>query len=204
MGGNNHSASDAAAAADATRTQSISNATNAINGIYDSPQRQKQYSDFLSAIRSNYTNDANRQQVNTSRQTKFAAARSGITGGSADVDAQTRLGQEYDQGLVQAESKAQGALAGLKASDNQSRLNLTQLAAAGLNTTTAAQQAASSTQQAADQALSGSTVNGLGDIFGAATRAYQTEQTAAAQRAGYRQPIGSLYGGSTIPGFSGR
>jgi hypothetical protein len=199
MGSNNHSASDAAAAQQAARTQSISNATNAINGIYSSPQRQQQYTDFLNAVRTNYTNDANKQQAITARQTKFAAARNGLTGGSADVDAQTRLGQEYAQGLVGAESKAQGALAGLKAQDNSARLNLTQLAASGLDVTSAAQQANAGMQQAADAALSGSTVNGLGDIFGAATRAYQAEQTAAAQRAGYRQPIGSLYGTSAVP-----
>ncbi len=199
MGGSNHSASDAAAASDAARTQRISNATNAINGIYDSPQRQQQYSDFLGAVRSNYSTDLNRQQDIASRQTKFASARNGLTGGSADVDARTLLGQDYDRGIVNAETKAQGALSGLKASDNQARLNLTQLAASGLDTTTAAQQAASSLQQATGQALSNSTANGLGDVFGAATKAYQTEQQAAATRAGYRQPLGSLYG-TGVPG----
>ena len=201
MGGSNHSASDAAAQSDAARTQSITNSTNAINGIYDSPQRQQQYTDFLGSLRNKYTTDANNQQQIASRQTKFATARNGLSGGSADVDAQTQLGKEYSAGLVSAESKAQGALAGLKSQDNQSRLNLTQLASQGLDATTAAQQAASSTQQAADQALNGATANGLGDIFGSATKAYQTEQTAAAQRAGYRQPLGSLYGTPTVSGF---
>jgi len=204
MGGSNHKASDEAAAQQATRNQSIANATNAINGIYESPKRQQQYSDFLNAVRTNYTNDANRQQAVTARQTKFAAARNGLTGGSADVDAQRRLGEEYSAGLVNAESKAQGALAGLKAQDNTARLNLTQLAASGLDVTSAAQQANAQLQQAADAAASSSTANGLGDIFGAATKAYQAEQAAAAQRAGYRQPIGSLYGNSGVPVAGGR
>lgn len=191
-------AQQAQAAADAQRKADTSHTISAINSIYGSADRQQQYNDFLNAVRSQYGADAARQKTQADLQTKFATARSGLTGGSRAVDAQQLLNQEYQRGILQAEDKAQGALAGLKAQDNTSRLNLINLAQNGLDLTTASQQANAATQQALDQNLASSTANGLGDIFAATTAAYQNQQLAQQRRLGYLTPLGTNYGSNAF------
>lgn len=185
-------------AQDAARKQQIADTTAAVNKVYDSPERQAQYNDFINAVRAKNNQDLSRQQTIANLQTKFATARNGLTGGSRDVDAQRLLGQEYQQGVLSAEQKAQGALAGLKNSDNSSRLQLIQLAQQGLGATDAAARAEAGSQADAQNALSNATVNGLGDMFAGTTAAYQANQQAAALREGRTAPLGSLYG---KPGF---
>lgn len=191
-------AADAAARAEAERKQQIAASTTAINNVYDAPERQAQYNDFINAVRAKNNQDLSRQQTVANLQTKFATARNGLSGGSRDIDAQRTLGQEFQQGVLGAEQKAQGALANLKNSDNTARLQLIQLAQQGLGATDAAARAEAGTQVDAQRELSNATAGGLGDIFAGTTAAYQANQNAAALRAGRTAPLGSLYG---KPGF---
>lgn len=200
---NNNSASkaqQAQAAADAQQKADIGHVIANVNSIYDSPQRQQQYNDFINAVRSNYMQDANRQKTQADLQNKFTLARSGLAGGSRAVDSQQLLNTEYQKGILNAENKAQGALANLKQQDNTSRLSLTQLAQQGLDATTAARQANASIQQAADQNYANSTANGLGDIFAQTTAAYQAAQQAQQRRLGYLTPLGTNYGANAFGG----
>jgi len=204
---NNNSASraqQAQAAADAQQKADISHVVSNINSIYDAPQRQQQYNDFINAVRGNYIQDANRQKTAADLQNKFTLARSGLTGGSRAVDSQQLLDTEYQKGILNAENKAQGALSALKAQDNTSRLSLIQLAQQGLDATTAARQANASIQQAADQNLANSSVNGLGDIFAQTTAAYQAAQQAQQRRLGYLTPLGTNYGSNAFGSTGGK
>lgn len=191
---------EAAARAEAERQAGIKDTIGKINSVYDAPGRQKQYSDFISAVRDKYLQDATRQKGVADLQNKFALARSGLNGGSRAVDSKRLLGEEFQQGVLQSENKAQGALGQLKSADNQSRLNLIQLAQGGLDATTAAGRALANTQSGIESARADATSQGLGDIFAGSAAAIKKQQDAAALRQGRTAPIGSLYG---KPGFGG-
>lgn len=191
---------EAAARAEAERQARIKDTIGHVNAVYDAPERQKQYSDFVSAVRDKYLQDATRQKSVADLQNKFSIARSGLSGGSQAVDSKRQLGEEFQQGVLQSESKAQGALGQLKNADNQSRLNLIQLAQGGLDATTAAGRALANTQTGLESARADATSQGLGDIFAGSAAALKKQQESAALRQGRTAPIGSLYG---KPGFGG-
>jgi hypothetical protein len=195
--GSHNSAQGAAQRAEAERQKRITATTGQINAAYDAPGRTKQYDDFLNAVRQNYTEDATRQKAVADRGLKFSMARSGLTGGSAAVDARRASGEEFQRGILQAEDKAQGALGDLKGADEQSRLQLIQMAQSGLDATTAAQRANASISSGAQTSLANAKAQGLGDIFGSTIKTIGTQQEAAAQRRGQTSAVGSLYGNST-------
>lgn len=194
MGSSNNSAQNEANRVEAERQAEITAATQAINDAYDDPKRQTGYDDFLKAVRENYTEDANRQKTVTDRDLKFSMARSGLTGGSAQVDANRTAGEEYQRGILQAEDLAQGALGDLKNTDEQSRLSLISMAQSGLDATTAASRAASAASSSAGTALANTNAKGLGDIFGQTVKTVGAQQEAAAERRGARTAGTSLYG----------
>lgn len=180
--------------AEQERQARITATTGRINAAYDAPGRQKQYSDFLDAVRKNYTSDVTRQKGLADRVQKFSMARSGLTGGSAAVDARRTSGEEFQRGILEAEDMAQGALGDLKSADEQSRLQLIQLAQSGLDATTASQRANAAISAGAQTSLSNAKAKGLGDVFGATIKTVGQQQEAAAQRRGQTAAVGSLYG----------
>lgn len=199
MGGGSSGAQRAAQRAEDDRRAAIQRTTTDVNRIYDAPQRESQYQDYAGAVRKRYTDDANRQKLVADRNLKFSLARGGLSGGSADVDARRTMGEEYTRGILSAEDKTQQAVTGLRAQDEQSRMNLIQLVQSGLDATTAAQRANAGVQQTAQQASAGSVTGGLGEIFGSTAATYKTQQDAAARRAGALAPVGSLYGNPYRP-----
>lgn len=187
----------AAEQAEKDRQARIANTTKQINSAYDAPGRQAQYDDFLAAVRQNYTDDATRQKADVDRAQKFSLARSGLTGGSAAVDAKRTTGEEFQRGILQAEDRAQGALGDLKMADEASRLQLIQMAQSGLDASTAASRANAAISAGAQTAMSDAKAKGLGDVFGSTIKTIGAQQEAAAQRRGQTSAVGSLYGNST-------
>lgn len=196
MGSSNEAAraQNAANAAEQDRRDAIASTTARVNQIYDAPERQKQHGDFLSALRKYYTDDVNRQKTVADRNSKFALARSGLTGGSAAVDAGRTAGEEYQKGLLTAENRAQSGLSSLRQQDEASRMGLIQLAQSGLDSTTAASRALANTRSDLSGQLADSTAKGIGDVFAGTTAVYKQQQEAAARRAGQRAPVGSVWG----------
>lgn len=186
----------AAEDAEAARLENIANATRSVNEAFDAPERQRQYSSFLNALRDRFQQDLGRQRQVTQRNQKFALARSGLTGGSAAVDARRALGEDFSRGLLQAEDRAQSALGQLKSGDEAARLNLIQLAQQGLDATTVSQRAQSAARASTEGALGDAATRGLGDVFGASADVYRRQNEAAARRQAQFAPVGSLYGGS--------
>jgi hypothetical protein len=187
-------AQQAQAAAESERQKTVAGTTARINSIYDAPARKAQQQDFVNSVRQRFTGDASRQKAVADRNLKFANARSGLIGGSQEVDSRKMLGDEFTRGILEAENKAQGALGDLQAQDEASRLNLINMARSGLDATTAANRANAATRVNLQNVLSSSTANGLGDIFGATAKTYKDQQEADARRKGQMAPVGSLYG----------
>ena len=180
--------------AEAARQVAIRQGTSRVNSIFDDPARQAQHTDFLKAIRDFYTQDANKQKGIADRNLKFSMARSGLTGGSAAVDANRTLGEEYTKGLLDSENKAQGAYSDLQSQDEQARLGLLSAVRSGMDTTTAAARSAGAIQNNAASAKNDALANGLGDIFGSTAQTYKTQREAADRRRGVIDAYGSVYG----------
>jgi hypothetical protein len=147
------------------REQQIKRTTAAIDAIFDSPERQRQYTDFVSSLRAYQGEQLERQKSDADRDLKFSLARSGQTGGSVAADKGRRLGDEFSDATLEAERRAQGALSDLQASDQDARMNLIQLGQSGLDTTTGAQRAGELLSANLGTAASRARAESLGDSF---------------------------------------
>jgi hypothetical protein len=191
--GQDNSAQNAARIDEASRQQRIADSTRRIDATFDSPQRQLQYDDYAKALRGYYTQDADRQKAIADRTLKFSLARGGLTGGSAAVDAGRTLRDDYTRGILDADQRTQAGVSDLRSSDQQSRLNLIQLANAGTDATSAATNAGAALRTNLAGAQQAGRANSLGDLFGNTADIYKRQQTAAALRRGQLAPLGSQY-----------
>ena len=192
--GTNNSASTAAAAADAQRQAQINQTVQRISDAYSWPQRQAQYQTYGQNLNNYYTTQVNDQEAVNARNLKFAMARSGLTGGSAAVDANSQLQKDYTKGLLQASQQAQGGQAALQQADINAKNQLTGLAEQGAYTGTIPTQIAQAQQASLGAAQNYSSANSLGNLFSGTAGIYNAEQVAAANRKAQTSPIGSLYG----------
>lgn len=183
------------------RQAKIKAAIAKIDAIFSSPQRESQYADYLGARRGMYTDEVNRQQKDAVRNSKFALARAGQTGGSLAVDTGRRQGQTYTRGLLDAERLAQGDEAGLRGMDQQSRLALIQMAQSGLDATTGVTNAATALQGNLQSSLAGKGVQALGDIFKDYTDFYRKSREDKQRREGEQYAYRTLYGPSIYSGY---
>ena len=197
--GTNNSAANAANQADAARQQQIQASIDQINSAYSSPARQAQYDKFGTSLGDYYTNQVKDQESTNARNLKFAEARSGLTGGSSAVDANTQLSKDYTKGLLQASQQAQAGVADLKQSDINSKNQLVSLAQQGNYTGAIPTQIAEGQDASLKAAANYGNANTLSNLFSGTAGIYQTEQTAAANRRAQMSPIGSLYGTGSAP-----
>lgn len=196
MGSSNYAkrAEKRATAAEAERQAAISSATGRVNDVFDSPERGAQQNDFLQALRDQYMMQADRQKRVADRNLKFSMARGGLTGGSAAVDANRTLGEEYTEGVLGAENRAQGALGDLKSQDEASRMGILQMVRNGMDATTAAQRAGSAMQANAQSTSGRALADGLGEMFGTTSTLYKQQAEAAERRRGEKAAMGTIYG----------
>jgi hypothetical protein len=192
LGGGN-SATKEAAKQEAARQQQIQDSTTKVNQIFDAPTREAGYTDFVGALRKLMTDNLNKGKAVNDRKLKFSLARGGLTGGSAAVSADRTLGEEYTQGLLTADRKAQAALADVRNQDEASRLQLTNLAQTGVDTGTAASQAASAIRANLGKATADATQSSLWNAFEGTAKAWQTGQEQAEKRRSLLTPVGGLY-----------
>ncbi|TPG08322.1 hypothetical protein EAH88_11875 [Rhodanobacter glycinis] len=202
MSSGGNSAAKAANDAEAQRQSAIAGTQSRVNQVFNDPQRQADINDFVGATRSYYQQDLDRQKGNADRGLKFALAKSGLTGGSTQVDQQQQLGQDYGRGLLQVEQKAQGAGASLSAADQDARSRLISLATSGLDATTAAQQAGAAMRSNLQAGQSEAQLGNLGDSFGQVNSFLTTVKNQQQFQKGYLDgtPGGkrvTLYGGAS-------
>jgi hypothetical protein len=207
MSSGGNSAAKAANQAEAQRQASIASTQNRVNQVFNSPQRQADINDFVNATRTYYQQDLDRQKGNADRGLKFALAKSGLTGGSTQVDQQRVLGDDYGRGLLQVEQKAQGAGASLSAADQDARSRLISLATSGLDATTAAQQAGAAMRSNLQAGQTEAQMGALGDSFQQFNQFKQQATDAQQRRQGYYSTFGgarsALYGGGNT-GYGGQ
>jgi len=202
MSSGGNSAAKAANQAEADRQSAIRRTQSQVNTVFNDPKRQADINDFVNATRSYYQQDLDRQKGNADRGLKFALARSGLTGGSTQVDQQQLMGEDYGRGLLQVEQKAQGAGASLSAADQDARARLISLATSGLDATTAAQQASAAMRSNLEAGKSEAQLGSLADSFGQTNSFLQAAKSARQFQQGYLDgtPGGkrvALYGGAS-------
>lgn len=148
------------------RQRKVAQSVQAINYAYGRPERAKDIADYQAAVQALLGQDLTRQHTDAQRNTKFALARSGLTGGSYDVDTNQDLAETYQRGVIDTTRKAKGASAQLEAQDQQAKNNLIALAQSGMDATTAAQQAAEGIRVNLANAQSTAGQESVGDLFG--------------------------------------
>lgn len=179
------------------RQAAIDLGTGRVNAIYDAPDRVGQRDDFIAALRAQYGDQLDRQKAVADRRLRFALARNGLTGGSAAVDANRTLGEDYMAGLVDAENRAQGAGAALMAQDEESRLALLQLVQSGMDAATAGSRAQSALRTNLERSRTGALTDSLGDVFGNTATIYKRQEEGAERRRGEKAAFDSIYGRRT-------
>lgn len=171
-------------------------AITGINSVFDDPARQAQYDKLGSDTTAYYTQDVNNQEAVNARQLKFAQARQGLTGSSVQAGEGAQLSQDYQKQLLQASQAGQSAEAGLKSSDEQSRMNLIADAEAGLDAGTSATQATTALQNNLLTGESGATANTLANGFGDLSQIYNNSQNQKALNSGLQFGYGGLFSSS--------
>ena len=165
-GGSSNRAADEANRQEQQRQAAIAATQARVNQVFDSPTRAGEIADAVGGMRDYFVSDLDRQKGDADRALRFALARSGLTGGSTQIDQQRRVTDDYAKGLLQVEQRAQGFGANLSAADQDARARLIGLATSGLDATTAAAQSAAAMRSNLEAAQSDAFMSSLGDIFG--------------------------------------
>jgi hypothetical protein len=167
---------------EAERHARISGNVKNINSAFDG--RAPQYAQLGEALRERLNTELAHKRGEATRQNKFALARSGLTGGSAAIDAGRLLSRESREGALAAERQAQAGVADLMGKDEQARLSLISLAQSGNDIGNAGAQAASMLRANLSGAQNTDMVNGLGNVFAGTGEAVKNQRDAAARRRG--------------------
>jgi hypothetical protein len=202
MGSGSNDAQKAQERQEKERQAAIRQGTAAVNQAYDNPQREKDIGDFLAANRQLYFDELNKQNVDNTRQLKFALARNGQLGGSVQVDAGRRAGEAYQQGVLTAEREAASAANNLRAADEDNRRSLLAMVQSGLDATTAGARASAGLRTSLEGARAGMKVDALGDVFGSFSDLYKRSRESAAERRA-RSDAQALYNTGPIYGTVG-
>lgn len=175
------------------RQARINAAVSQINNIFNNKEfvdgdpansREQMYTNQRQAVYDLNTRDVNRQAADAERINRFALARNGLLGGSADVDSGFEINRMTNEGLMKAGGIADQAAADLRMSDERTRGNLISMAQSGIDTGTAQQMALSGLAANAEAAKSSAAAATVGDLFSGLSGAYMGNMYNNAYKAG--------------------
>jgi hypothetical protein len=138
--------------------------------------RDKLYADQKTAVYDLNKREVDRQAAEAERLNRFGLARTGLLGGSVNVDSVADLDRRTNEGLMRAGGIADQAAADLKTQDERTRSNLISLAQSGIDTGTAAQQALKGLEVNAANAASARAGSTVGQLFNDLSQAYLFNQ----------------------------
>ena len=159
--------------------------------------RDALYADTRSAVYDLNKMEVDRQAKEAERVNRFGLARSGLLGGSVNVDSVADINRRTNEGLLRAGGIADQTAADLKAADERTRANLISMAQSGIDTGSAATmalQGLNSNAQSVASAKAGATIGGL---FNDMSQAYLANQMNMGRSAGAQQPGQQWYGVSS-------
>ena len=191
-------ASQAAAAEERRRKAEIAAGQRRIEGIFSSPERNQQIEEFIAAQRSLLFSDLNRTGDENTRQLKFSLARSGLSGGSTDIDQNRELAELFLKGTAEAERRAQNSGAALRSEDQAAKQQLFGQILGGADVGTAATNAAQILRNNTALAAQDSTFGNFDNLFSDFGSIFKNSRIAAGQRRANRNlNFGTLF--SSLP-----
>lgn len=193
MGSGNNNAQRNAERTEAERIRRIQEGSGEVNRVYDDPRREGQIGDVITAVRDDFMERLNNDKADTDRQGKFAMARSGQAGGSVQRDFGTRVGKQYQRGVLDVERRAQGVGSSLRQQDNSARQELLMMVQGGLDMSTARQQAASGMQNTLQSGRSQALTDDVGNAFGTFADLFKRSQESAAARRAELNMYNTIY-----------
>lgn len=146
--------------------------------------RDKLYADQKTAVYDLNKREVDRQASEAERLNRFGLARTGLMGGSVNVDSVADLDRRTNEGLMRAGGIADQASADLKTQDERTRSNLISLAQSGIDTGTAAQQALKGLEVNSANAASARAGSTIGSLFNDMSQAYLANQTNQGRQTG--------------------
>lgn len=159
--------------------------------------RDKLYADQRTAVYDLNKREVDRQAAEAERLNRFGLARTGLLGGSVNVDSVSDLNRRTNEGLMRAGGIADQAAADLKTADERTRSNLISLAQSGIDTGTAAQQALKGLEVNAANAASARAGSTVGSLFNDLSQAYLINQGNQGRQSGMQ--YGNQWFGPTPP-----
>lgn len=146
--------------------------------------RDKLYADQRTAVYDLNKREVDRQAAEAERLNRFGLARTGLLGGSVNVDSVADLDRRTNEGLMRAGGIAQAAADELKANDERTRISLISTAQSGIDTGAAAQQALSGLEANARQASGARVGATVGSLFNDLSQAYLFNQQNQGRQSG--------------------
>ncbi len=183
------------------RQQRIQAATESINATFNNSGRDALYSDQKTAVYDLNKREVDRQASEAERMNRFGLARTGLLGGSVNVDSVADLDRRTNEGLMRAGGIADQAAADLKTQDERTRSNLISLAQSGIDTGTAAQQALKGLEVNSANAASARAGSTVGSLFNDLSQAYLINQQNQGRQSGMQ--YGSQWYGVSSPRSGG-
>lgn len=159
--------------------------------------RDKLYAEQRSAVYDLNKREVDRQAAEAERLNRFGLARTGLLGGSVNVDSVADLDRRTNEGLMRAGGIADQASADLKTADERTRSNLISLAQSGIDTGTAAQQALKGLEVNAANAAGARAGSTVGNLFNDLSQAYLMNQQNQGRQSGMQ--YGNQWFGPTPP-----
>lgn len=193
LGDNSMSDSERAAQREHDKDRQTMLAVNRINDIFGSDSRREQIAQYQNAVKGKQVGSLNREMGKNARDLKFAMARTGLTGGSADVDLNDNLNDDYSRGLLHAISAAQRAGASLRGADEASRARLIGQAEQSNNLLSSSDNALTALRGNLDQAQGALAPAAFDSFFSDLADFYKASQVAKQRRAAERAMLGTLF-----------
>lgn len=184
------------------RQDRITAATEKINSIFtpsaEFNPREDLYKQQRGAVYDLNSQEVNRQAQEAERNNRFGLARSGLAGGSADVDSVADINRRTNEGLLRSGGIADQSAADLRKADESTRSNLISMAQSGIDTGSASTMALNGLKVNADSAASQRSGANVGSLFNDMSQAYLLNQYRQGMAAGMN-PYGTQFLGVSSP-----
>ncbi len=150
--------------------------------------RDQLYADQKSAVYDLNSNEVDRQAGVAEQANRFGLARSGLSGGSVDIDSNSELDRRTNEGLLRAGGIADQSAADLKAADERTRSSLISMAQSGIDTGSAATMALNGLKVNADSVAAERSGSTVGNLFNDMSQAYLYNQQGLGTATGSANP----------------
>lgn len=156
---------------------SLPNATNQLNrAANNADARESLYgtttTDIINYLRSQF----DEYHADANEEAKYSLARRGLTGGQADINLRNKIMETFDRGVLDITNQADSAVAGLRAADEDARMNLLAQIQNGMDSSTAVSSASGMLKNNVDVARSDAMSQQVANIFNEIDELYTTQQ----------------------------